>query len=157
MLSVLATVKPADKKTKVGKTSSSKTPKRRPKPHDDQKLEYSKFVPLPPEENVPEPAIVLDSAYDAEELDQEPEEEVDEWHAAMQAAEDEFEAETAGTDRTDVGMSLEEDFQVSEDDEPFFEASSPPPPMPTFKRKQKQEKVKTYHGAPLEFDDEFVP
>lgn len=157
MLSVLATVKPGEKKVKaaVSKPIKAKTAKtnskKRPKPHDDARIEYSEFVPLPPEENVPEPAVLVDIAYDAEEIEQEPEE-IDEWHAAMQAAEEEFEAETALTDRTDVGVSLEEDF--SDVEEPYFEASSP---QPTFKRIQKAEKTRTYHGAPLEFDDEFVP
>ncbi len=162
MLAALATVKPSEKKKSAPtkpksaptKPKSVPSARKRPRPHDDQKMEYSKFVPLPPEENAPEPAIVLDIAYDAEELDPEPEE-VDEWHAAMQAAEDEFESETVGTDRTDVGMSLEEDFQMSGDDDPYFEASSPP--QPAFKRVQKPDRVRTYHGAPLEFDDEFVP
>lgn len=138
MLSAIATVKPGQKK------------KQRPKPHDEPKIEYSKFVPLPPEENAPEAAPVTDFTYDAEELEQEPDE-VDEWHAAMQAAEEDFESETT---KTDIGMSLEEEgFEVSGDeDEPFFPEM---PVAPVFKKAPKQ--PKTYHGIPLEFDDEYVP
>lgn len=140
MLSALATVKPGKKKTGT---------KKRPKPHDDPKMEYSKFVPLPPEENVPEAAPVLDIAYDAEELEQEPEE-IDEWQAAMQAAEEDFDSETTRTE--DIGMSLEEDqLQLSDDDDPFY------PEMPVVTLKKHQKQVRTYQGAPLEFDDEYVP
>ena len=141
MLSAIATVKPGQKK-------------KRPKPHDEPKIEYSKFVPLPPEENPPEAAPVTDFTYDAEELEQ-PEEEIDEWQAAMQAAEEDFESETTKTDvGTDVGMSLEEErFEASDDeDEPFFPEM---PVAPIFKRAPKQ--VKTYHGVPLGYDDEYVP
>jgi hypothetical protein len=135
MLSVLATTTPAKKRKKV------------PKPHDDPKIEYSKFVALPPEENVPEPATIDDIAMDAEEV--EPElEEVDEWQATMQAAEDEMESEVAS--RTDDLEFDDEPYEKSDDDEPFF-------PEVVLRRAPKQPAVVTYEGRPLDFDDEYVP
>jgi len=132
MLSVLATTK---KKKKV------------PKPHDDPKIEYSKFTALPPEKNVPKPATILDIAIDAEEVEPEPEE-IDEWQVAMQAAEEDIESEVAS--RTDDLEYDEENYEKSDDDEPFF-------PEVVIRRNPKQTTTTTYEGRPLDFDDEYVP
>lgn len=129
MLSVLATTK---KKKKV------------PKPHDDPKIEYSKFVALPPEKNVPKAALIDDIALDAEEVEPEPEE-IDEWQVAMQAAEEDIESEVAS--RTD---DLEYGDEQSDDDEPFY-------PEVVLKRTPKQKTPTVYEGRPLDFDDEYVP
>lgn len=129
MLSVLATTK---KKKKV------------PKPHDDPKIEYSKFVALPPEKNVPKAALIDDIALDAEEVEPEPEE-IDEWQAAMQAAEEDVESEVAS--RTD---DLEYGDEQTDDDEPFY-------PEVVIKRPPKQKTPTVYEGRPLDFDNEYVP
>lgn len=131
MLSVLATTK---KKKKV------------PKPHDDPKIEYSKFVALPPEKNVPKAATIDDIALDAEEVEPEPEE-IDEWQATMQAAEEDMESEVAS--RTDDLEYGDEQYE-SDDDEPFF-------PEVVLKRTSKPTMPTTYEGRPLDFDDEYVP
>ncbi len=132
MLSALTTTVPASKKKPA-----------RPKPHDDPRIEYSKFVALPPEKNVPEPAEIDDIAMDAEELEPEPDE-IDEWQATMQAAEDEIESEVAS--RTDDLEFDDETCEKTDDDEPFY-------PEVVLRKIPKRQAPVTYEGRPLDFDE----
>ena len=158
MLSSLAIIRP---KTDPAPFPKKKTPKRKkmtakvPAAYDDSTIEYSDFTPLPLEENVPDPAPLHDGlAFGAEEVDPEPDE-IDEWQEMMKAAEDDAN-ESDTESRTDVAQSSELEFEEDE----FPGAEEPQSPWSQSHKKIPviaKERNKVFVGAPLDFDDEFVP
>lgn len=150
MLSALAIIKP-----KTDPPPKKKAPKKKkvPTAYDESSIEYSDFTPLPPEQNVPDPAPVHDGLAFGE-VDPEPDE-VDEWQEMMKAAEEDDANEWDDTEsRTDVAQSSE----LEEDEFPANEETQSPwsqshRKMPAVAK----ERARVFGGTPIDFDDEFVP